>query len=321
MSHILLSNEVIVFLFIETIALVLLAIAFISSFSILKNWDFNSTSSKQYKLEKRSYLVILIIVFSLVVKIFSLPFFAFIIDELSLIVPGAMCGAGVIGANVYGDYLLAFKIAILFIIGIWLLLNKQDLQTKDYSYIKNKLWLFILLFIFIVLEFILDILYLANISTDEVVSCCSVIYGEQGGTTLPFGLDVYKLLVLFYLVYILSVIANFKKQVFIATISNLLFLYLGYFAVVHFFGTYIYELPTHKCPFCMLQSEYNYIGYFIWASLFLGTFFGISGFVLKLFIKKDLSHSFLYSNLFNFIFILICTFYVVRFYLLNGVFL
>lgn len=321
MSDILLSNDVIVFLFIETITLVLLTIAVLGSFSILKNWDFNSTSTTQYKLEKRSYLVILIIVFSLIVKIFLLPFFTYIIDGLSTLVPGAMCGAGVIGANEYGEYLLSLKIVILFFTGIWLLLNNQDLKTKNYLYMKNKLWLFVLIFVFIVLEFILDIFYLSNISTAEIVSCCSIIYGEQSGSTLPLGLDTSKLLVLFYLVYILSVIANFKKQAFLSALSNLIFIYLGYFAVVHLFGTYIYELPTHKCPFCMLQPEYNYIGYFIWTSLFLGAFFGISGFVLKLFTKKDFYYSFYYSNIFNFIFIAICTFYVLRYYLVNGVFL
>ncbi len=321
MSDILLSNEVIVFLFIESVVLLLLGIAFFNSISILRYWDFNSTSSKQFNLEKRSYLVVLIILFSLIVKIAALPFFAYIIDELALIIPGAMCGAGVISANTYGEFLLPFKVFILFITGIWLILNKQDIKTKNFFYLEKKFWLFVFLFILIIFEYVLDLYYLTNISTEDPVTCCSVIYGEQSGSELPFGLDTPKLLILFYLLYFLTLFTNFSKQALLSFISNGLFLYFSYYATVNFFGTYIYELPTHKCPFCMLQKEYFYIGYFIWGSLFAGTFFGISSFILKTVLNKKLKYTFRFSNIFNFIFVFICSFYVVRYYLVNGVFL
>jgi hypothetical protein len=100
-----------------------------------------------------------------------------------------------------------------------------------------------------------------------------------------------------------------------------MFLYIGYYAVTYFFSTYIYQLPTHQCPFCMLQKEYFFIGYFIWGSLFLGTFFGISSYILKISINKDLFYTYKYSLIFNSIFIFLCSFYVIGYYLLNGVFL
>jgi hypothetical protein len=39
---------------------------------------------------------------------------------------------------------------------------------------------------------------------------------------------------------------------------------------------YIYELPTHHCPFCILQSEYGHIGYLLYAFLLVGSVSGIS---------------------------------------------
>jgi len=39
---------------------------------------------------------------------------------------------------------------------------------------------------------------------------------------------------------------------------------------VSYISPYIYELPTHHCPFCILQREYSYIGYFFYASLLGG---------------------------------------------------
>ncbi len=319
---ILLSNEVVVFLFIELVLLVLLSIAFISTLGILRQWNFNATSTKQYILEKRAYLVVLIIFFTLGFKIVLLPFFSYMVDSLNVIVPGAMCGAGVISANAYGPPLLSLKVVILFLAGIWLIVNKEDINAVDYPYFKAKFWFFVLIFLFIVVESILDVLYLANISTLSPVMCCSNIYGAAGGSDpLPFGLDTTMLLLLYYLLFVLIIVLSFSKYAFLNFLANIAFLYFGYYAVVYFFGTYVYELPTHKCPFCMLQKEYFYVGYLIWGTLFLGTFFGTAGFALKQILGRELDFTYRYSVVFNTIFVLLCSLYVGIYYLKNGVFL
>ncbi|MBF0537964.1 MAG: hypothetical protein HQL03_06895 [Nitrospirae bacterium] len=38
---------------------------------------------------------------------------------------------------------------------------------------------------------------------------------------------------------------------------------------------YFYELPTHHCPFDILQQAYGYVGYPLYGSLFAGVFFGV----------------------------------------------
>ncbi len=322
MSSILLSNEVIIFLFVQIILFILLTIAFYFSLSIIKNWDFNKTTNKQYKLEKTSYLVILIISFTLIVKIVLFPYFAYSLDNLSNIVPGAMCAAGIVGANEFGQINLALKILILFFIGVWLIINSLDLKEKTYPYTKKKYFLYIFIFILSIIELFLDFSFLDNISTKEPVMCCSVIFGVNNtGTKIPFDLSISNLLIVFYLLYILTTILSLQKSSFLNLIINFMFLYIGYYAVTYFFSTYIYQLPTHQCPFCMLQKEYYFIGYFIWGTLFLGTFFGVSSFILKTFIDKDLAYTYKYSLIFNTLFLFLCSFYVIRYYLVNGVFL
>ena len=322
MSSILLSNEIIIFLFVQIILFILLSIAFYFSLSIIKNWDFNKTTNKQYKLEKTSYLVILIISFTLIVKIVLFPYFAYSLDNLSNIVPGAMCAAGIVGANEFGQINLALKILILFFIGVWLIINSLDLKEKTYPFTKKKYFLYIFIFILSIVELFLDFSFLENISTKEPVMCCSVIFGVNNtGTKIPFDLSIFNLLIVFYLLYILTTILSLQKSSFINLIINFMFLYIGYYAVTYFFSTYIYQLPTHQCPFCMLQKEYDFIGYFIWGTLFLGTFFGVSSFILKTFINKDLAYTYKYSLIFNTLFVFLCSFYVIRYYLVNGVFL
>ena len=322
MSSILLSNEIIIFLFVQIILFILLSIAFYFSLSIIKNWDFNKTTNKQYKLEKTSYLVILIISFTLIVKIVLFPYFAYSLDNLSNIVPGAMCAAGIVGANEFGQINLTLKILILFFIGVWLIINSLDLKEKTYPFTKKKYFLYIFIFILSIVELFLDFSFLDNISTKEPVMCCSVIFGVNNtGSKIPFDLSISNLLIVFYLLYILTTILSLQKSSFLNLIINFMFLYIGYYAVTYFFSTYIYQLPTHQCPFCMLQKEYYFIGYFIWGTLFLGTFFGVSSFILKTFINKDLAYTYKYSLIFNTLFVFLCSFYVIRYYLVNGVFL
>lgn len=316
-----LSNEVVVYLFIEALLLVLQTIAFVNIVTILRHWDFSATTAMQYRLEKRAFLVVLIIVFTMLFKLLQLPFFTFTIDQLSSIVPGAMCGAGVITANAYGPLLLELKVMVLFLMGIWLILNDQDLKARDYPYFKIRSWSFILIYALVVIESLLDVLYLSNISLLSPVACCSSIYGAVGEETIAFGLDTMRLLLLFYLLYAFTLVAAWYRVALLSLISNVLFLSISYYAVVYFFGTYVYELPTHRCPFCMLQKEYYYVGYLIWGSLLLGTFFGVAGAILKLIMTKEIVTTYRYGVWFNTIFVLLCSLFVLVYYLRNGVFL
>lgn len=321
-NSVLLSNEIIIYIFVQMILILLLFIAFYFSISIIKTWNYEKTTTTQYKLENKSYLVILIISFTLIVKIFLFPYFAYSLDNLSNIVPGAMCAAGIVGANDFGQINLTLKILILFFIGVWLIINSLDLKAKTYPYTKKKYWFYSFIFFLCIIEIFLDFFFLNGISTKEPVMCCSTLFGINSvGSNIPFDLSISMLLVLFYLLYILIVFINIQKQAFLNLIFNFLFLYIAYYCVTYFFSTYVYELPTHQCPFCMLQKEYHFIGYFIWSTLFLGTFFGVASYILKTFINKDLEYTYKYSLVFNSIFVFICSFYVIRYYLINGVFL
>ncbi len=46
-------------------------------------------------------------------------------------------------------------------------------------------------------------------------------------------------------------------------------------AFISFISVYIYELPTHHCPFCVLQREYGYIGYPLYGLLLTGVVSGL----------------------------------------------
>ncbi len=322
MNEILLSNEVIVYLLSETVLYLLLFIAFISTVGLLKRWNFDAFTTEQFTLENRSYLVMTIIFFVMFLKVVLLPYFVYTIDNLSNLIPGAMCGAGVVKANEYGNPLLSLKIIILFLSGLWLSMNSIDLKEKNYPYLKLKSWFFILIFILLSSEFVLDLLYFTHIETTNPVSCCSVIFGQTGGANgLPFGLDIPKLLILFYLLFALVILTTLSDLAVMSIIASLLFGVIAYYAVVYFFGTYIYELPTHLCPFCMLQDHYYYVGYLLWGLLMLGVFLTIDAAVMQSFFKQPSKSLKRISLLLLSLFVLLCSAYVGVYYLKNGVLL
>ncbi len=322
MNNIFLNNQVIVYLLSEGILLLLLAVAFLVTVGILRYWDFGSFSERQFALERRAYLVMTILGFVFAVKFLLVIYFVFTIDNLAVLVPGAMCAAGVISANDYGLNLLLVKLLLLFFLLLWMALNRYDLEAKQYPIFRKKSWLFVGIFFLVLLEGWLDVAYFSHIDLRAPVSCCSALFGQlEGANPLPFGLDIPKLLILYYLLYMLTAASMLLHQKAVTLLSATLFMVVSYYAVVYFFGTYVYELPTHKCPFCMMQREYYYVGYLIWGSLFIGTFMAEIWAIMGLVLKEERARERRWSLLLLSTFVLLCTAYVVVYYLKNGVLL
>ena len=315
MSSILLSPEISVELFLEFLLLFVLSFTLLQAIYILKYYKKGTTTELQYSLEKKSYLVGVVIGISLIIKIVLVAFFAYSLDELSVIVPGAMCAAGVVSSNLYGEPLLLLKLLILLLASLWLLLNRADVHVADAPYFKKKLYLFIVLYILILLEFFTSVNFLTLIETQNPVLCCSVIYTDSSNP-IPFNMSNFQLITLFYMLYFVVFLSAIYKNKKLLFISSILFVYISYYALVYFFSTYIYELPTHKCPFCMLQKEYYYVGYFIYSALFLAIFY-TSGFMLF----KFMNYAYKRLILFFTLFVLILSSYFLIYIISNGVLL
>lgn len=313
-----LSHEIVVFLVIEVILLVLMSIAQANIVVILRYWDFEASSTLQYRLEKKNYLINTILYFTVATKIILFLFFVQSLNSLSGVVPGAMCSAGVVGANVYGNLLLLVKLWLIFGFGLWLIVNKLDLAAADFPYLRRKYWLYTFLFVGVAVEFFLEIAYFGDIPLNVPVFCCSVVFQAP---KLPFGYTQEFLVSLFYGLFVAIAVLNVLKNAMASFICNVLFLFVAYYAITYFFGLYVYEMPNHKCPYCMLQKEYYYIGYAIWGTLFLGIFFGMMPFLIELITKKPHLRLLKFSTFYLSLMTAICTFYVVRYYVMTGVFL
>jgi hypothetical protein len=321
LSELFLNNYVIVYLFSEAVLFFLALYLFYLNIKFVKFWDFESFTPKQTKLEKQAYLASTMALLLFTLKLILLIYFVYMIDSLSIIIPGAMCGAGVISANSFGIPLLFVKLTTIFTLLLFLTLNNLDLKAKNHPYFKFKTWVLLLASLLIFAEVYLDISYFFNIDLSVPVSCCSALFGNlEGANPLPFGLDTKGLLVIFYTLYIASILALVLRNRVLTVVTLLLFLTISYYSIVYFFGTYIYELPTHKCPFCMMQKEYGYVGYFVWGLLFFGVFFGLIWAIIG-FIKEQSAKLATITILLLTLFLLLCSAYVAIYYIKNGVFL
>ncbi len=318
MDELLFNFNLLVELSAQTVLLVLTLYALIYSIQIAREWDFNSTSNRQYELEKKSFLVATIITVTLIFNIFLLPYFVFTIDRLHSLVPGAMCAAGVIGANSYGYPLLVLKISTILLSLIWLVLNRVDLSQKDYPYTKKRFYLYIFIAFLMIVSLILEIAYFSSISTTKSVVCCSVTFGLSGDNSLPFGLNQKTLFILYLLLFTLNITTAKSKNPYLLLLSTIFFSYISYYAIINIFGPYIYELPTHICPFCMLQKEYHYVGYLVWGVWIGVLFYGVVNGFLKLFIGKEIESYYTKSFYVTIISLVLNISFILIYYIKNG---
>jgi len=300
------TPSLVIELFLTLILFILFSIAFIATLPFLKSSQ--KTTTLTYKLEKKSHLIASLLSLSLFFKVLLLPFFIYNLNALSSFIPGAMCSAGVVSSNEYGGVLIGLKFFLVFTLLLYGLFYKESQRIKALYHSKKRHFLFIALYLFLVLEIVLEYLFYTNIPYNESVSCCSTLYT----TTDSQAFSSLYLVGSFYFLYALLMLLNwFQKRELLALFSGV-FLYSSYESVTYFFSSYIYELPSHKCPYCLLQSDYNYVGYFLYNSLFLATFYS---FVQLLFKERDEHKKVLFFYTF---FVLLLSYYFLSFLIRNG---
>jgi len=319
---VLVTPEIITLDILNILFLLFGSVAFYTSVKILLFYDTNATTPLQYKLEKESYLVATIIKFIFYIKIPLFIFFIFTLDKISNILPGAMCAAGVVNATEYGASLLILKILNIYVFGFWIVLNQQDMRSLEHKYIKLKFFVFVFAYLLLVIEIVSQIVMFLSIDAKSVVDCCGAIFSTTDGTYMSQILSIKPLYMLsmFYGIFMLILFSYAIKNRYLLSFFNLLFLIVSLTSLISFFGTYIYELPSHHCPFCLLQKDYNYVGYLLYVLLFVGTFYGIVVGLIA-FKAREFTTKIRVSILFDLLYVLIVSYYPMSYYLKNGVLL
>lgn len=249
---------------------------------ILRSWDIGSGSELQLILERKTYLISTLLIYAFGCELLSLFLYVFTADHLHTFFTGAMCAAGSLYANGYGYPALVVKIINFLFAGLWLILNYADNRGYDYPLIKKKYRLLLVLAPLVVTETILQANYFLRLQPNIITSCCGSLFSTEGTGVMseilllpeiPMTVGFYCTLLVFALCGV-SYVLRGKGACLFASASALAFL-VSILSVITCISVYFYELPTHHCPFCILQREYGYIGYPLYLALFGGTIAGI----------------------------------------------
>ncbi len=249
---------------------------------IVGSWDLKSGSTLQLDLERRTYLISTVLAYVFGFQLFSLFLFIYTTDSLCTLFTGAMCAVGTLNVNRYGYPVLVLKIVNFILAGLWLIVNYTDNRGYDYPLIKGKYAFLMVLTPLFVADSVLQALYFFGLHPDVITSCCGSLFSDKGRSfasemsalpavpmealfvltmTITLGLGLY-----FYL--------KGKRGYLFSGFSGLSFL-ISLASILSFISLYVYELPTHHCPFCLLQKEYGYIGYPLYVTLFSGVVSGL----------------------------------------------
>lgn len=272
---------------------------------ILKRWDINSSSSGQLALERKTYLVSAVMNYVLVFVVLSSFLFISTADDIHRLFVGAMCATGALNANPVGWNVLYSKITVLFIALIWITLNHADQRAEDYPLVRTKYALLLVITPIIIYDAYLQITYFMGLEPNIIVSCCGSLFSEgeagvAGGLSSlpvkPMMITFYSAIGLFLTNAVLSLLfQNGFFKYFAVPLAIVLFV-VSIASVISFISLYFYEIPTHHCPFDILQKDYYFIGYPLYITLFGGAFSGMAAGILEPFKKVASLYSVIHES-------------------------
>lgn len=256
---------------------------------VLRYWNHGEDTARQIELEAQTWLSSALVQYGLGCQLFSLLLLVLAADSFAGQLAGAMCAAGAFAANDFGVPALLVKLALVFFSGYWLLLHQLDQQVESYPLVRLKYGYLLLLVPFLLLDGLLLVSYLGSLEPDVITSCCGVLFRSPStdGRNLLDPFSIPLLLTIFYpLAAGLLAFGGWQalrmrrgrpiRPLALAWYGGgwLLFFPVALWAVTIFFSSYIYAMPSHRCPFDILKADYGGIGYPLYLSLFGGTFLG-----------------------------------------------
>ncbi|GAB4491268.1 MAG: hypothetical protein OHK006_24980 [Thermodesulfovibrionales bacterium] len=251
---------------------------------ILKGWDFSSSSASQLQLERRTYLVSSLMSAALSFEAVSVLLFLYTVEDIHRLFVGAMCATGTLNANPVGWYALGLKVLIFFLALIWITMNRFDQRAGDFPLLRLKYAALLVVAPLLALDLFLQARFFLGLEPEIITSCCGSLFSSEGGGVAAeiSGLPVRMTMTAFFALTAVTAAAAASAlfsgsrtlRIFLSALSAAWFC-ISLVSVVSFISLYVYELPTHHCPFDIIQKEYRFIGYPLYVSLFAAAGFGM----------------------------------------------
>ncbi|MCL6622552.1 MAG: hypothetical protein K6T55_10670 [Syntrophobacterales bacterium] len=259
----------------------LLAGAAVAGVPLLTRFDLTDGSERQLRRERRTYLISTCVAYAAAFELLSLFLFLAAADRLHPFFVGAMCAAGTLNAHPWGYPSLLMRLVTFLLAGLWLLLHHADSKGYDYPLLRLKYGLLPLVALASVAAAVSQTRYFLGLTPEVITSCCGALFSAAAPTVAaslaalpprPVGVAFAAALLLLLGSGMIFLRRGRGGYLFAATAVAAFPLFLA--AFISWFCLYFYELPTHHCPFCVLQREYGYVGYPLFLALLGGAVTG-----------------------------------------------
>ena len=257
------------------------ALAAAVGLSVMFGWDPEDSSDRQLARERRSFLVEAALRVVLGCQLLSLFLFIATADRLHPLFTGAMCAAGTLNASRFGYPTLLVKMAAFLLCGLWLVVSRASLTAGSTGLVRFKQASALCIVGALLAENVLQYRYFSDLNPEILTSCCATLFNEDAaglGANLA-ALPVRESRVTFFAALALTFgtglrsLRNTRSPALFSVFAVLLGI-VSVAAVITWIAPGFYELPTHHCPFCLLSSEYGYVGYPLYGLLSLGVVAG-----------------------------------------------
>ena len=192
-----------------------------------------------------------------------------------------MCAVGSLNVNQWGFPLVILKIITFLLAGLWLIINFADNRGYDYPLIKVKYLLLLVIAPLILTETIIQAKYFLGLNPEVITSCCGSLFTADtkgvASEIISWPRPVMEIIFYAAMIGALALGVVFYRTGAMGygfSVAIFLTLLISIASFISFISIYFYELPTHHCPFCILQKEYGYIGYCLYLLLLVG---GLAG--------------------------------------------
>ncbi len=272
-----LTMPIVALLFCSAILAVGIALAAGVGLTLTSGWNPADSSERQLRRERRQLLVETAMKGVLACQLLSLLLFVTIADRLHPLFTGAMCAAGVLAASPLGYPTLTLKLATFVLAGLWLVVNRASTAALSTGVVRFKHLSLAGIAVAIVAENVLQLRYFLDLDPAIITSCCATIFdAPESGlgadlSVLPAGPVRIAFLVLLAGTAVTAALHLRTDRG--STLFSVFAVLLGLvatIAVLVWIAPSYYELPTHRCPFCLLAREHLHIGYLLYSALLTG---------------------------------------------------
>ena len=278
----------------DAVGAVLVLAASKTAVDVLTGWDPGSASKRQLRLETAAETASIKAGTGTAVLLLStLVFLSAVCNVFPEIVPGAMCGTGVMNAaGGWGERALFFRGA-----AVGLLLLRRETEKIDRTRPDSPLAMHDARLLLLALPLVFFALHatfkaVSGMDVQQPVDCCAVVYDtvRSGPDSSVFeGVPDLAWIVAYVAGGLLMLFAGARlgfakarpspKTLFSIAALCSTWVLAASVALTRVLASYFYQVLNHHCPWCMFLSEHNMVGYPLFGSLAFALFESFAAFV------------------------------------------